>query len=251
MLTCAIQINLPITQYHHINASGRWCEPSPTWESRVSLRIHLGASRLHGAWPVGAPGVDLHLPLAAHLRPPAGLCVLGLLSTRKPRAGNQRTPSTTTAYFMLMTRCITPQGDITDAASNYSSRRFPAITGIHLQPKNTNAHVLFFLVLMIHIYLLLVWFVDSLWNLCSNAILLRGAWLVVVSAGARKDACFVCISFRQRYGQLVYHLPCRWKATSFWFVFLFFSRNSGEGFKVEILTPKTVNCDCLTELLAV
>lgn len=87
--------------------------------------------------------MDLRLPLAAHLRPPAGLCVLGLLSTRKPRAGNQRTPSTTTAYFMLMTRCITAQGDITDAASNYSSRRFPAITGIHLQPKNTNAHVLF------------------------------------------------------------------------------------------------------------
>lgn len=99
--------------------------------------------------------MDLRLPLAAHLRAPAGLWVLGLLSTTKHRAGNQRTSSSTTAYFMLMTRCITAQGDITDAASNYSSRRFPAITGIHLQPKNTNARAVF-LVLKIHIYLLLV-----------------------------------------------------------------------------------------------
>lgn len=68
---------------HHINALGRWCALSPTWESRVSLWIHLGASRLHGEWPAGAPGVAVWLPLAAHVRPPAGLCVLDLLSTQK------------------------------------------------------------------------------------------------------------------------------------------------------------------------
>lgn len=39
----------------------------------------------------------------------------------------------------------------------------------------------------------------------------------------------------------------------YFFFFFFFSRNSRgkKGFKVEILTAKTVNCDCLTKLLAV
>lgn len=147
---------------------------------------------------------------------------------------------------MLMTRCITVQGDITDAASNYSSRHFPANTGIHLQPKNTNTHVLFFSGPTFAPSLICGFTVKPL--LQCNTTLRR---LACGSVCWCQKRCLLCLHFFQAAVRPA-RLPCRWKATSFFF-FFFFSRNSGEkkGFKVEILTPKTVNCDCLIKLLAV
>lgn len=63
--------------------------------------------------------------------------------------------------------------------------------------------------------------------------------------------CLLCLHFFQAAIRSVSSsITCHVDERLLRFLFSF-SRNSGEGFKVEILTPKTVNCDCLTDLLTV